>query len=722
MIGKEVCEDRIIEYFENLGYHKDMISFGNKISNGMLDFSVKAFGRIIIYGDYIIEKNEVHRFLSPNTSKETYFVILYHNTEDSKFSIWKDSIGRPINEAVPFSHFVPTFQELHEEIFQFLYQKYEEDNNFLFMLRQTNRGQRLNEGYWFTGSDDYLVTSFWSGNDWKSRGYYIRIGITNKGNMWCDYTAKSSKELQNFFGKISKLNGLKQETHNGKLLNSWRKVYSLKSETYLEMIEAFLEKDKIIIDTFINNALKIENKDLENLDFINKENFNNWIENIQKYRNFNRGNVEIQSIDYSQHSIGLKTLKLKNIGTFQSFELDLSKRVICILGENGIGKTTVLRALILALIGATSDEKSYLDLANPTLQNMLRIKDKNSKAEIEFTKKGTIELYYNHGEPVKNEIKFSSEFNLVREYAWIESIENEEITSFTANKDGFEFTQLIIGFAQVRGEKVDKRIKDKKPNIVDVLPLLYNEVDNRFEDLSQWIIGLHGNANTGNKENDKLVLELLFKVVSDITQTKVELAGANFITKLLWIKMNDESPILFDLLSSGYRNIFIWAGILIKRMSEANDYVADFMERPAIVIIDEIDTYLHPKWQRNILNVLAKSFVNTRFIVTTHSPLVASHLEVEDKAVFVIKEGGKVEEVPFVYGQNLKTIYRKVGGLKDDRPKEIDDKIDKMFDLIDNDTKESMNAAKEIFDELEKTLSSDDVDIVQAETYFELSQ
>jgi predicted ATP-binding protein involved in virulence len=540
--------------------------------------------------------------------------------------------------------------------------------------------------------------------------------------MWCDYTAKSSKELQNFFGKISKLNGLKQETHNGKLLNSWRKVYSLKSETYLEMIEAFLEKDKIIIDTFINNALKIENKDLENLDFINKENFNNWIENIQKYRNFNRGNVEIQSIDYSQHSIGLKTLKLKNIGTFQSFELDLSKRVICILGENGIGKTTVLRALILALIGATSDEKSYLDLANPTLQNMLRIKDKNSKAEIEFTKKGTIELYYNHGEPVKNEIKFSSEFNLVREYAWIESIENEEITSFTANKDGFEFTQLIIGFAQVRGEKVDKRIKDKKPNIVDVLPLLYNEVDNRFEDLSQWIIGLHGNANTGNKENDKLVLELLFKVVSDITQTKVELAGANFITKLLWIKMNDESPILFDLLSSGYRNIFIWAGILIKRMSEANDYVADFMERPAIVIIDEIDTYLHPKWQRNILNVLAKSFVNTRFIVTTHSPLVASHLEVEDKAVFVIKEGGKVEEVPFVYGQNLKTIYRKVGGLKDDRPKEIDDKIDKMFDLIDNDTKESMNAAKEIFDELEKTLSSDDVDIVQAETYFELSQ
>jgi len=625
-----------------------------------------------------------------------------------------------------------TIAELHEEIFQFLYQKHEEDANFLFRVRETNSGGFLNKGYWFTGknsayseTDDYLIISFWGGNISERMGAHIRLGFKVNGFIWCDYAIKpnSRSDLESLFVQLAKINGLKIRRY-GADLKSWnKKIRSDFEKNHLKVIEEFIEKDKVVIDTFLNNALNNQEKDLDKLRFIKKDEFDGWIQNIRKFRDFyDSKKIQIKTIDYSEYPIELELLVLKNIGYFKDLELDLSKRVICILGENGIGKTTVLRALILALIGATSDEKSYLDLANPTLQNMLRIKDKNSKAEIEFTKKGTIELYYNHGEPVKNEIKFSSEFNLVREYAWIESIENEEITSFTANKDGFEFTQLIIGFAQVRGEKVDKRIKDKKPNIVDVLPLLYNEVDNRFEDLSQWIIGLHGNANTGNKENDKLVLELLFKVVSDITQTKVELAGANFITKLLWIKMNDESPILFDLLSSGYRNIFIWAGILIKRMSEANDYVADFMERPAIVIIDEIDTYLHPKWQRNILNVLAKSFVNTRFIVTTHSPLVASHLEVEDKAVFVIKEGGKVEEVPFVYGQNLKTIYRKVGGLKDDRPKEIDDKIDKMFDLIDNDTKESMNAAKEIFDELEKTLSSDDVDIVQAETYFELSQ
>jgi predicted ATP-binding protein involved in virulence len=156
-------------------------------------------------------------------------------------------------------------------------------------------------------------------------------------------------------------------------------------------------------------------------------------------------------------------------------------------------------------------------------------------------------------------------------------------------------------------------------------------------------------------------------------------------------------------------------------MSEANNFVADFYEKPAIVIIDEIDTYLHPKWQRNILNVLAKTFVNTRFIVTTHSPLVANHLEVEDKTVFVIKEGGEVEEITNIYGQGLESAFNKTANIEDSgRPKKVQKALEELFDLIDEYTDESMAKAEEKITALSKIIDKDDSDLVQAKTYLEL--
>jgi predicted ATP-binding protein involved in virulence len=54
--------------------------------------------------------------------------------------------------------------------------------------------------------------------------------------------------------------------------------------------------------------------------------------------------------------------------------------------------------------------------------------------------------------------------------------------------------------------------------------------------------------------------------------------------------------------------------------------VDDFTKLPAVCLIDEIDTYLHPKWQYSILDALVKAFPNVQFIVTTHSPYVVGSI------------------------------------------------------------------------------------------------
>jgi len=46
-----------------------------------------------------------------------------------------------------------------------------------------------------------------------------------------------------------------------------------------------------------------------------------------------------------------------------------------------------------------------------------------------------------------------------------------------------------------------------------------------------------------------------------------------------------------------------------------------------VVLIDEIDLHLHPKWQRRVVSDLQNAFPNLQFIATTHSPFILQSLE-----------------------------------------------------------------------------------------------
>ena len=79
-----------------------------------------------------------------------------------------------------------------------------------------------------------------------------------------------------------------------------------------------------------------------------------------------------------------------------------------------------------------------------------------------------------------------------------------------------------------------------------------------------------------------------------------------------------------DYLSSGYRTLLWTLMDIVHRIAILNPQLENYSEVPGVVVIDEIDTHLHAKWQWNILNVLQEMFPKVQFIIATHSPMVIS--------------------------------------------------------------------------------------------------
>jgi hypothetical protein len=110
-------------------------------------------------------------------------------------------------------------------------------------------------------------------------------------------------------------------------------------------------------------------------------------------------------------------------------------------------------------------------------------------------------------------------------------------------------------------------------------------------------------------------------------------------------------------LSDGYRSILSLTFELIRHL--AAHYGADRVFNadataviaPGIVLIDEVDAHLHPTWQRQIGLFLRKCFPNIQFVVTTHSPLICQAAEVG--TVFRLPRPGSDEQGRMVTGADL---------------------------------------------------------------------
>jgi len=97
----------------------------------------------------------------------------------------------------------------------------------------------------------------------------------------------------------------------------------------------------------------------------------------------------------------------------------------------------------------------------------------------------------------------------------------------------------------------------------------------------------------------------------------------------LTIRLEKEGLVPFNSLSDGYRNMVGMVADIAHRASRLNPHhgTAAALQTEGVVLVDEIDLHLHPKWQRRVVNDLKRAFPKMQFVGTTHSPFILQSLE-----------------------------------------------------------------------------------------------
>lgn len=147
----------------------------------------------------------------------------------------------------------------------------------------------------------------------------------------------------------------------------------------------------------------------------------------------------------------------------------------------------------------------------------------------------------------------------------------------------------------------------------------------RLSDFQEWLLQLDYSQKSGSEKSRKRLQKMHDLVSSDlfpgVTDFSFKKDGDNEHVVVVFSAGKD-GDVRFEELGFGYQTTLTWLADFCKRMFELYPDAENPLHEEAVVLVDEIDLHLHPKWQRDLVPTLSKIFPNVQFIVTTHSPHV----------------------------------------------------------------------------------------------------
>jgi energy-coupling factor transporter ATP-binding protein EcfA2 len=271
-----------------------------------------------------------------------------------------------------------------------------------------------------------------------------------------------------------------------------------------------------------------------------------------------------------------------------------------LLGNNGSGKSTVLRAVALVALSEVVGSSGF------TPYRLVRQGADTARIAAAFAGRGP-----DGAEPLLTEMQ-------------IEPLGRGTLERISSATDGFWrgiFDDVSPQFF-VAGYGVNRRVAQKSsdPALEDAgAAVRFNRVRGLFNEhtplapFGEWL-------PSALERRPRELRELLTELLPEKTQ--------------LTSRFEDEQPVFrrhgieipFRALSDGMQSYIGWLGDLLHQLDSVAG-ARDLRDVGGLVLVDEVDLLLHPSWQRVVVPIISDMFRKIQFVFTTHSPIVAGTLE-----------------------------------------------------------------------------------------------
>jgi predicted ATP-binding protein involved in virulence len=488
-------------------------------------------------------------------------------------------------------------------------------NYRLFYLRRAQDTQ-FQRGYWFPGNDSYMLISFWAGSDTRNRtpNAFLRFHVTQGCSAF--FTARDSEDKQQFFRSIQ---NTPQFTHYKakKTAGYWQTSKLGALSDWKQVLIKYLSRDKPAIDYALNDYQGGVGAEFETkFWFLERIGFDRSLERVLAKRleineQYNPKRIiplrESSLARSTSEEIGLLAFSINNYrGIRQADVTDLNptSRWIFLTGENGYGKTSVLRALAQAFSRVSHLQESK---TNPPVSESWHTEHTRITGRI----LPVIQVsYYDEKRPK----------SLVRTLGYSDS---------SAEK-GLE--GRIVAYGPLRLGVLDEQTQNHSVAAQDNVYSLFDPVNARLVSTNYELF----RAKRNKKSNARF--DLLRRLIKTVTNNRIVNITLDDITDdVHYHEANEEGKIvarstLFEELATGYQSLVNLIVDLFLRLSAGQPNLEP-EELTGLVLIDELENHLHPHMQRQLPISLHKIFPRVQFVVSTHSPIPL--LGAPDNAIFL---------------------------------------------------------------------------------------
>ena len=299
-------------------------------------------------------------------------------------------------------------------------------------------------------------------------------------------------------------------------------------------------------------------------------------------------------IKNGEEPMKIRKMTINNICGIKHLDLTFNEELNIICGKNGVGKTTILKAINHQFINGNDFYiKKHFGTEKGTVDMWFFDNDRHFNYEVNEFVPGHISNY-------SNDFKLSNELLY---FPSTRSIIYKKINALPASNDINTDNNSAMHSANMLALNIDYNIKDWFVN--------------------RFLFSSLAGSLSGYQEKNFELCKKLFNLLDDKLSVKI-------VKPDFEILLNDKgNDIYFEMLSDGYKSaIYILLGIIEEieyRFPEM--YAEDF---DGIIMVDEIDIHLHPQWQAKLVKILVQVFPKAQVIATTHSPSVLQNLKKEE--------------------------------------------------------------------------------------------